>query len=53
MSDSTSMGEVAKCVAGFYRANPGELSLPLPDNGCVDVNLPIDFVPRPDDAGIP
>jgi hypothetical protein len=25
----------------------------LPDNGCVDVDLPINFVPRPDDAGAP
>jgi hypothetical protein len=52
-SDNTSMVDVAKCVAAFYRANTGQLSFPLPDNGCVDVDLPINFVPRPDDAGAP
>ena len=33
---------VAKCVAGYFRGQ----SFPAPSGGCVDVNIPINFVPR-------
>jgi hypothetical protein len=48
-----SMEDVASCVAAFFRAAQGEQSLPAPDNGCADINAPLVFVPRPDDAGAP
>lgn len=33
---------VANCVAGYFRGQ----SFPAPKGGCVDVNIPINFVPR-------
>ncbi|MBX3190132.1 MAG: AgmX/PglI C-terminal domain-containing protein [Labilithrix sp.] len=35
-------GNVANCVAGYFRGQ----SFPAPRGGCVDVNIPINFVPR-------
>ena len=52
-SDNKAMEAVASCVAGTYRANTGDLRFPPPDNGCVVVNAPINFIPRADDAGSP
>lgn len=34
--------QVASCVAGFFRG----VNLPSPKGGCIDVNIPINFVPR-------
>jgi hypothetical protein len=41
---SNEMGSqaVASCVSGYFRG----ASFPAPRNGCVDVNIPINFVPR-------
>ena len=33
---------VANCVAGYFRGQ----AFPTPKGGCVDVNIPINFVPR-------
>lgn len=33
---------VASCVAGYFRGQ----NFPAPKGGCVDVNIPINFVPR-------
>ena len=33
---------VANCVAGYFRGQ----AFPAPKGGCVDVNIPINFVPR-------
>ena len=33
---------VANCVAGYFRGQ----NFPAPKGGCVDVNIPINFVPR-------
>jgi hypothetical protein len=52
-SDNTAMDAVASCVAALYRKNTGDLRFPAPDDGCVTVKLPVNFVPRPDDAGAP
>ena len=52
-SDNKAMDAVASCVAALYRKNTGDLRFPAPDDGCVAVNLPVNFVPRPDDAGAP
>jgi hypothetical protein len=41
---SNDMGSptVANCVAGYFRSG----SFPAPKGGCVDVNVPLNFVPR-------
>lgn len=41
---SNEMGsqQVASCVTGYFRG----ASFPAPKGGCVDVNIPINFVPR-------
>ncbi len=41
---SNDMGSptVANCVAGYFRSG----SFPSPKGGCVDVNVPLNFVPR-------
>lgn len=41
---SNDMGSptVANCVAGYFRSG----SFPAPKGGCVDANVPINFVPR-------
>lgn len=41
---SNEMGSpnVAQCVAGYFRG----ANFPSPKGGCVDVNIPINFVPR-------
>jgi hypothetical protein len=41
---SNDMGSplVANCVAGYFRSG----SFPAPKGGCIDVNVPINFVPR-------
>ena len=46
------MDSVASCVAAYFKAVAGE-PFPPPDGGCADINLPINFVPRPSDAGAP
>jgi hypothetical protein len=43
------MQSVADCAARTFRSTNDPL--PAPDRGCADVNLPINFLPRPDDAG--
>lgn len=43
------MQSVADCAAEVYRTS----ALPPPNGGCADVVVPINFVPRPDDAGAP
>jgi hypothetical protein len=35
-------GNVANCVAGYFRGQ----AFPAPRGGCIDVNVPINFVPR-------
>jgi len=45
------MQPVAACVAAFYRAT--ERGFPPPEDGCVELNAPLNFLPRPDDAGAP
>jgi hypothetical protein len=41
-SNEMSSQSVASCVSGYFRG----ASFPSPKNGCVDVNIPINFVPR-------
>jgi hypothetical protein len=41
-NELTSAPGVAACVAGYFRGQ----SFPAPRGGCVDVNIPINFVPR-------
>jgi hypothetical protein len=41
-NEMTSAPNVANCVAGYFRGQ----SFPAPKGGCVDVNIPINFVPR-------
>ncbi len=41
-SDELSTPTVANCVAGFFRG----ASFPVPRGGCVEVNVPVNFVPR-------
>jgi len=41
-SNEMSSPSVANCVAGYFRG----ASFPSPKGGCVDVNIPINFVPR-------
>ena len=41
-NELTSAPGVANCVTGYFRGQ----SFPSPRGGCVDVNIPINFVPR-------
>jgi hypothetical protein len=41
-NELTSAPGVANCVAGYFRGQ----NFPAPRGGCVDVNIPINFVPR-------
>lgn len=41
-NELTSAPGVANCVAGYFRGQ----NFPAPKGGCVDVNIPINFVPR-------
>jgi hypothetical protein len=41
-NELTSAPGVASCVAGYFRGQ----NFPAPKGGCVDVNIPINFVPR-------
>ncbi len=41
-NDMSSAPSVANCVAGYFRGQ----AFPSPKGGCVDVNIPINFVPR-------
>lgn len=41
-SNEMSSPQVASCVSGYFRGT----SFPSPKGGCVDVNIPINFVPR-------
>lgn len=41
-NDMASAPGVANCVVGYFRGQ----SFPQPKGGCVDVNIPINFVPR-------
>lgn len=41
-SNDMGSNQVASCVAGNFRG----ISLPPPKGGCVDANIPINFVPR-------
>ena len=41
-NELTSAPTVAACVAGYFRGQ----NFPAPRSGCIDVNLPINFVPR-------
>ena len=41
-NELTSAPSVGSCVAGYFRGQ----AFPLPKGGCVDVNIPISFVPR-------
>jgi hypothetical protein len=41
-NDLSSAPSVANCVAGYFRGQ----AFPSPKGGCVDVNIPINFVPR-------
>ena len=41
-NEMTSAPTVAACVAGYFRGQ----NFPAPKGGCVDVNIPINFVPR-------
>ncbi len=50
-SEDAAMADVATCVAGFYRANTAARSFPPPDDGCIDVAVPINFVPRGEQSG--
>ena len=52
-SDVAAMSDVATCVAEFYRGKTLGPSFPPPDDGCIEVAQPINFVPRVDDAGTP
>ena len=41
-NELASAPSVANCVAGYFRGQ----AFPSPKGGCVDVNIPINFVPR-------
>jgi hypothetical protein len=41
-SNEMSSTQVASCVTGYFRG----ANFPAPRGGCVDVNIPINFVPR-------
>jgi hypothetical protein len=41
-NELSSAPSVANCVAGYFRGQ----AFPAPKGGCVDVNIPINFVPR-------
>ena len=41
-SNEMSSQQVAQCVTGYFRG----ANFPSPKGGCVDVNIPINFVPR-------
>ena len=41
-NELASAPSVATCVAGYFRGQ----AFPAPKGGCVDVNIPINFVPR-------
>jgi hypothetical protein len=41
-SNEMSSPQVASCVSGYFRG----ANFPSPKGGCVDVNIPINFVPR-------
>jgi hypothetical protein len=41
-SNEMSSSNVGACVTGFFRGT----NFPAPKGGCVDVNIPINFVPR-------
>lgn len=41
-SNEMSSPNVATCVTGYFRG----ASMPTPKGGCIDVNIPINFVPR-------
>jgi hypothetical protein len=41
-NELASAPSVANCVAGYFRGQ----AFPQPKGGCVDVNIPINFVPR-------
>jgi hypothetical protein len=41
-NELTSAPNVAACVTGYFRGQ----TFPMPKGGCVDVNIPINFVPR-------
>ncbi len=41
-NELTSAPTVATCVAGYFRGQ----NFPAPRSGCIDVNIPINFVPR-------
>jgi hypothetical protein len=41
-NEMSSAPGVANCVAGYFRGQ----AFPSPKGGCVDVNIPINFVPR-------
>lgn len=41
-NDLAGAPSVANCVAGYFRGQ----AFPSPKGGCVDVNIPINFVPR-------
>jgi len=41
-SNEMGSSQVASCVSGYFRG----ASVPAPRGGCVDVNIPINFVPR-------
>lgn len=41
-SNEMSSSQVATCVAGYFRG----ANFPAPKGGCVDINIPINFVPR-------
>lgn len=41
-NEMASAPSVANCVAGHFRGQP----FPSPKGGCIDVNIPINFVPR-------
>ena len=41
-NELTSAPNVANCVVGYFRGQ----AFPSPRGGCVDVNIPINFVPR-------
>ena len=41
-ANEMSSQQVAQCVSGYFRG----ANFPAPKGGCVDVNIPINFVPR-------
>ena len=41
-SNDMGSSQVASCVTGYFRG----VNFPAPKGGCVDVNIPINFVPR-------